>query len=215
MSVHPRRKTVLLPRMAAYLGCCLLVLLEADPGRLPVWLYLSWLLALPGLTWMELSPPVARMLGVAENVLVPVGALALGLPGILIAALSFTLLLGHCNVGGLREGLRALGILALALIVCAWWVPWPAWRGGSAGDVGALALVVLFALAAALLSHRQKALLERAREEIAGRAEQHAALAERLARYLPPAVHRVAFEQESGTVSGSHRRWLTDRKSVV
>lgn len=209
MSVHPRRKTVLLPRIAAYLGCCLLLLLEADPGSLAVWLFLAWLLALPGLTWIELPPASARMLAVAENVLVPLGALALGMPGLLIAALSFTLLLGHCNVGGLREGLRALLTLAVALLLAAWWVPWPDWRGGSAGEIGALALVVLFALAAALLSHHQKALLEQARKDIAERADQHAALAERLARYLPPAVHRVAFEQESGTVSGSHRRWLT------
>lgn len=209
MSVHPRRKTVLLPRIAAYLGCCLLVLLEADPASPGVWLFLGWLLVLPGLTWLELSVPMARMLAVAENVLVPVGALALGLPGILIAALGFTLLLGHCNVGGLREGLRALASLTVALGLTAWLVPWPAWRGGAAGEMGALALVVLFALAAALLSHRQKVQLEQAREEIAQRADQHAALAERLARYLPPAVHRVAFEQESGTVSGSHRRWLT------
>ena len=209
MSVHPRRKTVLLPRIAAYLGCCLLVLLEADAGRLPVWLFLGWLLALPGLTWVELSPPTARVLATAENVLVPVGALALGLPGILIAALCFTLLLGHCNVGGLREGLRALATLTLALAFSVILVSWPDWRGGAAGEIGALALVVVFALAAALLSHRQKAMLEQAQEEISRRAERHAALAERLARYLPPAVHRVAFEQESGTVSGCHRRWLT------
>ncbi|MCC5888680.1 MAG: adenylate/guanylate cyclase domain-containing protein [Gammaproteobacteria bacterium] len=209
MSVHPRRKTVLLPRIAAYIGCCLLVLLEAETGAVAVWLFLGWLLALPGLTWMDMSPRAARMLAVAENVLVPLGALSLGLPGIMIAAVSFTLLLGHCNVGGLRAGLRAFGTLAAALSVALWLVPWPAWRGSTAGEIGALALVVLFALAAALLSHRQKVLLERAREEIAERADHHAALAERLARYLPPAVHRVAFEQESGTVSGSHRRWLT------
>jgi len=209
MSVYPRRNTVLLPRIAAYLGCCVLVLLEADPGALEVWLFLAWLLALPGLTWIELPPRLARMLAGAEDALVPLGALALGLPGMLIAALSFTLLLGHCNVGGLRQGLRALLTLVLALALAAWLVPWPDWRGSAAGEIGALALVVLFALAAALLSHRQKAQLEKAREEIAERADQHAALAERLARYLPPAVHRVAFEQESGTVSGSHRRWLT------
>lgn len=209
MSVHPRRKTVLLPRIAAYLGCCLLLLLEADPGSPALWLFLAWLLALPGLTWLDVSPATARMLAVAENVLVPIGALALGVPGLLIAALSFTLLLGHCNVGGLRQGLEALITLAVALLLAAWLVPWPDWRGSSIGEVGALALVVLFALAAALLSHRQKVQLELAREDIAERAEQHAALAERLARYLPPAVHRVAFEQESGTVSGSHRRWLT------
>lgn len=209
MSVHPRRKTVLLPRIAAYLGCCLLVLLEADPGSLEVWLFLAWLLALPGLTWIDLPPRTARMLAVAENVLVPVGALALGLPGLLILALSFTLLLGHCNVGGLRQGLEALLTLGIALLLAAGLVPWPDGRGSPAGETGALAMLLLFALAAALLSHRQKVQLEQARQDIAERADQHAALAERLARYLPPAVHRVAFEQESGTVSGSHRRWLT------
>lgn len=208
-SVHPRRKTVLLPRIGAYLGCVLLVLLEAAAWSAPLGLYLLWLLALPALTWLDLPPRPRWLLAVAENTLVPLGALALGMPGLLVLALAFILLLGHCNVGGLKQGAQALLTMFLALAVVAWLLPWPPWRGSVASEVAALALMAAFALAAALISQRQKLELERARAEISARAERHAALAERLARYLPPAVHRVAFDQEGGTVSGSQRRWLT------
>lgn len=209
MSTHPRRITVLLPRVAAYLGCCVLVLLEADAAGREVWLYLVWLLALPGLTWLELSPQGCRMLAVAENVLVPLGALALGMPGIVIAALCFVLLLGHCSVSGARRAGIAFATLGAVLCLAALLLPMPPWRGSAAGEIGALALVAAFALAAALLTQRQKSQLEAAQTELARRADQHAALADRLARYLPPAVHRVAFEQEGGTVKASHRCWLT------
>ncbi len=210
MSTHPRRSTVLLPRVAAYLGCCALVMCgSADPLRPEVLLFLSWLLALPWLTWLPLPVRTARLLGIAENVLVPVGAWAIGLPGMLIAAFAFVLLLGHLNVGGARQGLVALASMALPLGVLALFMPWPAWRAGATAEFAAVGLVAAFALFAAFLTHRQKVQLEVARAAVMGQATAHAALAERLARYLPPAVHRVAFDQDGGAASGSRRRWLT------
>lgn len=209
MSTHPRRLTVLLPRLGAYLGCSALVLVEAGRVDGSVLLYLAWLLALPGLTWLTLSPLGCRLLALTENLLVPLGALALGLPGNLVAAMGFVLLLGHCSVGGVRQAGAAVPMVLAPLAVVAWLAPWFEWRASAPGEAGALLLVLGFALAAALLTHRQKALLEAARSELVRRADQHAALAERLARYLPPAVHRVAFEQSGGTVKASHRCWLS------
>jgi len=213
MSTHPRRPTVLLPRVAAYLGCCALVLVgSADPFRSEVLLFIGWLLALPWLTWLSLPVRTARLLGVAENALVPLGAWAIGLPGVLIAAFAFVLLLGHLNVGGGRQGLAALAAMVLPVAVLAPFMPWPAWpvwREGATAELATVGLVAAFALFAALLTHRQKVQLEGARTAVLRQATAHAALAERLARYLPPAVHRVAFDQEGGTASGSRRRWLT------
>lgn len=209
MSTHPRRPTVLLPRIAAYGSCCVLVLIEAGSLRPELLGYLAWLLALPGLTWLELPPRVARTFGLMEDVLVPLGALALGLPGVVVATLAILLLLGHCNISGSRRALQGGVATASTLVLAGVAVSWPPWSVSPWAEALALCLVVVFACAAGLISHRQKQQLEQARCEIARRADHHAALAERLARYLPPAVHRVAFEQEGGTVSGSHRRWLT------
>ncbi len=209
MSTHPRRLTVLLPRLGAYLGCGALVLIEVGAINGSVLLYLIWLLALPGLTWLTLSPLGCRLLALAENLLVPLGALALGLPGSLVAAMGFVLILGHGSVAGARQAGVAAVTVGAPLAAVAWSAPWFEWRGSVPGEALALLLILGFALAAALLSHRQKTMLEAAQIELAGRAEQHAALAARLARYLPPAVHRVAFEQPGGTVKASHRCWLT------
>lgn len=204
-----RWNSVFWPRLFGYLATVFVILLETGVQRPEVWAYLAWLLSLPVSMLLLPSRRSVRWLGRVENALVPLGALALDLPGMLVGALAFSLLLAHFNVGGVRQGLEAAAILVSALMSAVALVGWPAWIGRPQAALAAGAMVAGFALLLALLANWQKRRLRRARQLIEQQAQRHAALAEQLCRYLPPAVHGAAFDQQQRQRARSQRRWLT------
>ncbi|HSG88955.1 MAG TPA: adenylate/guanylate cyclase domain-containing protein [Pseudomonadales bacterium] len=209
--LHPVRPTVFVPRVVAYLAGAALAIPDVAPGAASS---LFWV-------WMVLAPWCGRLpvplhlhpgLRVLEDLLTPGLALAAGMPLAGVGALAFVFMVGHLNVNGPRAALEcAVAWLVLALVASAFG-PF-ALSGAPAGLVGAGVLMLLFALAAAALSHLQSMRLQAAREALARQAQRQQALAERLARYLPPPVHRAAFEDAgAGRDAGqgrSRRRWLT------
>lgn len=202
-------QSVFWPRLLGYLVSAGVILLEAGTGRWQVWLLLGWLLSLPpSYLWLQRSP-LRHGLNAAENLLVPLAALALGLPALLICALAFSLLLAQLSMGGLRRALTALGLMCTGLVPALALTGWPGWTGSPVAAIAAALSVALYALCLAALTHWQHRRLQRARQQLAGQARQHAELAERLARYLPPAVHRASFDAPDGTLQRSRRRWLT------
>ncbi|MEE4382622.1 MAG: adenylate/guanylate cyclase domain-containing protein [Pseudomonadales bacterium] len=208
---HPARLTVLLPRVAAYGAAAALAFVEgvaALPGA-PWWF--AWCALAPWLTRVPVPPLAGCALRLAESVLTPGLALAAGLSFTAAGALLFVGLLGQLNVHGLRGGGVALaGGLAgagLALVAGAQ----PALAGPPLGILAAALLAAGFSAAAAVLSHRQARRLDAAGAALASQADAQRALAGRLARYLPPAVHRAEFEglAAGAPAPGSRRRWLT------
>ncbi|MEE4360667.1 MAG: adenylate/guanylate cyclase domain-containing protein [Pseudomonadales bacterium] len=208
---HPLRLTVFGPRLGAYavaIGIAAaegLWALPTGPGCV------LWFAAAPWLTRIPLPPAAATALRTVENLATPGLALVAGLPLATVAALGVVLLLGQLNVHGLCAGLGAALATATVLLVAVAADRLPPVLGSAAGGFASAGLLLGFAAAAALLSHRQAQRLASAQETLARRAEAEAALAQRLGRYLPPAVHRVEFE---GLASGqpvprSRRRWLT------
>ena len=208
---HPARLTVLLPRVVAYAAAAALAVVEGVavlPGATP---WFAWCALAPWLTRMPVPPLVARSLRLAESVLTPGLALAAGLSYAAAGALLFVGLLGQLNVHGLRGGGLALGggIAGVALALAAG--ARPALAGPPLGVLASALLVAGFAAAAAALSYRQACRLDSASAAIAAQAEAQSALAARLARYLPPAVHRAEFEglAAGAPAPSSRRRWLT------
>ncbi|MDZ7825294.1 MAG: adenylate/guanylate cyclase domain-containing protein [Gammaproteobacteria bacterium] len=168
----------------------------------------GWLLAVPWLSRIPVPESWHPPLRFLEDLATPGLALAAGVPLIGVAAMAFMLMVGHLNVHGPRAALECLLawlVLALAVVLLG---PFPV-TGSAAGTAGAAALMVVFALVAAALSHLQSMRLRAARAELARHAESQSALARRLARYLPPPVYRATFDDDRGTVAESRRRWLT------
>lgn len=202
-------QNVFWPRFLGYAASCIVILVETGVGRWEVWAFLGWLLSLPpALLWLR-SPVLRRWLGWCENLLVPLTAFALALPGALIAALAFALLLGQLGMAGVRRAAVAALLMATGLIPAVLLAGWPVWVGSALAAGMAGIFVACYALYLAALANWQRRRLVAIRQRLAGQARRHAELADRLARYLPPAVYRVAFDQVAGPVQRSQRRWLT------
>lgn len=208
--VHPLRTTVFVPRLLAYALTGALLAGESSGGGRAL-LLLAWCSVVP---WALCLPLAARwhpLVRAGENLGLPLLALAAGVPLLVLGAALLPFQIGLLSVHGPRIGLACLaqwGLLVgpVALLLA------PPLRGSDEALVLAGALVAAFALLVAALSNLQARRLESARAELAAVADREAALAARLARYLPPAVHRAAFESEPAVASAanrSRRRWLT------
>ena len=204
--VHPLRATVFVPRVLAYglVGALLVREASAGPGGLALG---CWMLSAPWLLRRPVAAAVHGVLRALEALLLALLGLLAGVPLLVLAAGLLPFLLGVLSVHGPRAGGLCLLLWALVLVPGALLLDPPPF-GTQAGLLAAAALVLAFALVVAALTHVQAGRLDAARAELAARAAREAALAERLARYLPPAVHRVAFEAE-GAGNRSRRRWLT------
>jgi class 3 adenylate cyclase len=203
--VHPLRATVFAPRLLAYaLGGAVLAMAATTPG--PAAALLGWCLVAP---WALRCPvPEHRHLPIrtVEDLFLPGLAILAGVPSPVLAAVLLPFLLGVVAVHGIGAGLRTLGCWAL-LVPFAFAARQPA-ELPIAALVAAGSLAAGFALAVAALTHLQAQRLQAARSESAARAAREADLAARLARYLPPAVHRAVVVDEP-VGRRSRRRWLT------
>jgi class 3 adenylate cyclase len=168
----------------------------------------GWLLAVPWLSRIPVPEHWHPPLRFLEDLATPGLALAAGVPLVGVAAMAFMLMVGHLNVHGPRAALECLLAWLLLVLAVVLLGPFPV-TGSAAGTAGAAALMLVFALVAAALSHLQSMRLQAARVELARHAETQSALARRLARYLPPPVYRATFDDDGGTVAESRRRWLT------
>ena len=204
--VHPLRATVFVPRLLAY-GLGGATLASASTRPLATAALLAWCVLVP---WVLRRPVGRRARGVlraVEDLALPSLALIAGVSPPVLAAVLLSFLLGVVAVHGPGAGARTLAcwLLPGAPAVLALG-PAPPPAPGALLAAGVLA--ALFALAVAALSHGQARRLDAARAQTAARAAREAALAARLARYLPPAVHRaVNLEEPAGP--RSRRRWLT------
>lgn len=205
--VHPDRATVFAPRLIAYLAGAALALPDVALTATSA-AFWAWMLLAPWLGRVRVPARAHAPLRVLEDLAGPALALAAGLPLVSVGALAFVLMIGHLNVNGPRAGLEC-GVAWLLLAVAAvGFGPFPV-TGSPLGMVAACVLMVTFALVAAALSHLQSMRLTVAREELVRQALRQKALAERLARYLPPPVYRATFEEAADRSGGSRRRWLT------
>lgn len=205
--LHPLRPTVFWPRALTYAAGALLAVPDVSPGPAAA-LFWTWMLAAPWLGRIRVPVSLHPLLRVIEDLLAPGLALLAGMPLLGVGAIVFVIMVGHLNVNGPRAALEC-GVAWLLLAVVATGFGPFALVGSPLGVVGAVMLMILFSLAAAGLSHLQSLRLVAAREELARHAEGQAALARRLARYLPPPVYRATFEGAGEHRSGSRRRWLT------
>mgnify|MGYP005841858203 CR=1 FL=1 len=205
--LHPLRPTVFWPRTLTYAAGALLAVPDVTPAP-AVYLFWAWMLTAPWLGRIRVSVSLHPLLRVLEDLLAPGLALVAGMPLLGVGAIAFVIMVGHLNVNGPRAALEC-GVAWLLLAVAATGFGPFALIGSPSGVVGAVLLMILFALAAAGLSHLQSMRLLAAREALACHAEDQAALARRLARYLPPPVHRATFEGAGEHRSRSRRRWLT------
>ncbi|MEE4299044.1 MAG: adenylate/guanylate cyclase domain-containing protein [Pseudomonadales bacterium] len=206
LPVHPLRATVFVPRLLAYLLAGLLLHHEAPPGGSAI-LLLAWSALVP---WALRWPVPLRwhpLLRGVENVGLALLALVAGVPLFVLAAALLPFQIGLLSLHGVRAGLACLVQWVFLVAPCAVLLS-PPLRGSEESLVLAGALVAAFALLVAALSNLQSRRLEAVRAELAERAEHEAALAARLARYLPPPVHRAAFASLDAT-NRSRRRWLT------
>lgn len=204
--VHPLRATVFAPRLLAYLFAGLLLYGEAAAGGSAL-LLLAWSWLAP---WVLRWPVPARWhpwLRGVENLALPLLALAAGVPLLILAAALLPFQIGLLSLHGPRAGLACLAQWSLVVAPLALLLS-PPLSGSEQSLVLAGALVAAFALLVAALSNVQSRRLEGARAELAERAGREAALAARLARYLPPPVYRAAFAGADAT-QRSRRRWLT------
>lgn len=211
MPIHPLRQTVFVPRTIAYAAAALLlaavIATPAAAAAVPV----LWCLLVPWLARLSVPIPSHPWLRAFEHSVLPALALWAGAPPMVVSALALPFLVGSLCVHGLREGLRGAAMWTATLALGAplsTRMPSTSALALDQALAAGLGLGAVFVLSVAGLAHGRARKLEIQGVAHATRARTQAAVAERLARYVPPAVREGRGEGMGGGPR-SERRWLS------
>jgi len=199
------------PRLLAG-GCASAFVVAAASASawLPALALTVWLFAAPWLGRRARAPWPRRAHALLESALPPGLGLLAGVPLALAGGFVAMLALGNMALGGPRRCLDgvAAALLAGGAALAVAGMPPPA---TPIEAYAMLAVVGAFALTMPGLAYWQTLNLRAARERVREQAERHAAVAERLARYLPAQLHRVVMEgrEDAGGARPARRAWLT------